>query len=75
MTKLDRAKKIHEVTMFGGESQQVGHLSCIMRKPAFCICENEGAADLRGNHTADQCLCFCYKDNIPLLPKSKISNL
>ena len=37
MTKLDRAKKIHEVTMFGGESQQVGHLSCIMRKPAFCI--------------------------------------
>ena len=30
----------------------------IMRKPLFYICENKGADQLRGNHTADQHLCF-----------------
>ena len=41
-------------------------MSCIMRKPAFCICEK--GADLR--------LCFRYIDStFPLLPKSKIANL
>ena len=29
-----------------------------MRKPAFCICENKDADQLRSNHEADQCLCF-----------------
>ena len=29
-----------------------------MRKPAFCICENKDADQLRGNREADQCLCF-----------------
>ena len=29
-----------------------------MRKPAFCICENKEADQLRGNHEADQRLCF-----------------
>ena len=38
-----------------------------MRKPAFCICEN---------NDADQCLCFHYTDStIPLLSKSEISSL
>ena len=47
-----------------------------MRKPAFCICENKDADQLRGNHEADQRLCFRYTDNtIPLLPKSEISSL
>ena len=47
-----------------------------MRKPAFCICENRDADQLRGNHEADQRLCFCYTDStIPLLPKSEISSL
>ena len=42
-----------------------------MRKPAFCICENKDADQLRGNREADQCLCFRYTDStIPLLPKS-----
>ena len=27
-------------------------------KPAFCICENKGADQLRGKHTADQLLYF-----------------
>ena len=47
-----------------------------MRKPAFCICENKDADQLRGNREADQRLCFRYKDStIPLLPKSEISSL
>ena len=41
-----------------------------MRKPAFCICENKDADQLRGNREADQPLCFRYTDSaIPLLPK------
>ena len=47
-----------------------------MRKPAFCICENKDADQLRGNREADQRLCFRYTDStIPLLSKSEISNL
>ena len=47
-----------------------------MRKPAFCICENKDADQLRGNREADQHLCFRYTDStIPLLPKSEISSL
>ena len=46
-----------------------------MRKPAFCICENKDADQLRGNREADQRLCFRYTDStIPLLPKSEISS-
>ena len=45
-----------------------------MRKPVFCICENKGADQLRGNREADQRLCFRHTDStIPLLPKSEIS--
>ena len=47
-----------------------------MRKPAFCICENKDADQLRGNREADQRLCFRYTDStIPLLPESEISSL
>ena len=47
-----------------------------MRKPASCICESKGTAQLRGNPAADQRLCFRYKDSeIPLLPKSEILSL
>ena len=31
-----------------------------MRKLDFCICENKGADQLRGNRAADQRLCFPY---------------
>ena len=42
-------------------------MSRIVRKPAFCICENKDA---------DRRLCFCYMYSaIPLLPKSEISSL
>ena len=44
-----------------------------MRKPAFCICENKDTDQLRGNHEADQGLCFRYiNSTIPLLSKSEI---
>ena len=51
-----------------------------MREPAFCICENKDADQLRGyrevNREADQRLCFRYIDStIPLLPKYEISSL
>ena len=47
-----------------------------MRNPAFCICENKGADQLRGNREADQRLCFLYiASKIPLLPKYKNSSL
>ena len=43
-----------------------------MRKPAFCICENKDADQLRGKREADQRLCFRYTDSsIPLLPNFK----
>ena len=51
-------------------------MSLVMRKPAFCICENKDADQLRGNREADQCLCFRYiASTIPLLLKYKISSL
>ena len=50
-------------------------MSRVVRKPDFCICENKDADQLRGNHEADQRLCFRYTDSlIPLLSKSKISS-
>ena len=52
------------------------HMSLVMRKPDFCICENKDADQLRGNREADQRLCFRFTDStFPLLPKYKISSL
>ena len=49
------------------------HMSLVVRKPAFCICENKDADQLRSNREADQRLSFRYIDStIPLLPKSEI---
>ena len=43
-------------------------MSLVMRKPAFCICENKDADQLRGSREADQRLCFRYIDSTtPLL--------
>ena len=47
-----------------------------MRKPAYCITENEGADQLRGSQAADQHLCFRYIDStISQLSTSKILSL
>ena len=51
------------------------NMSRIVRKPDFCLGENKGADQLRGNREADQRLCFRYSDStIPLLLKSEISS-
>ena len=51
-------------------------MSRVVRKPAFRICENKDADQLRGEREADQRLCFRYTDTtIPLLSKSEISSL
>ena len=51
-------------------------MSRVVKKPAFCICENKDADQLRGNGEADQRLCFRYRDStISLLPKYEISSL
>ena len=51
----------------------VAHMSRVMRKPAFCICENKDADQLRGNHEADQRLCLRYMvSTMPQPPKSEI---
>ena len=51
-------------------------MSRVVRKPAFCICENKDADQLRGNREADQRLCFRYIDStIPLFSKYEISSL
>ena len=48
-------------------------MSCVVRKPDFCMCENKDADQLRGNGEADQGFCFRYTDStIPLLSKSEI---
>ena len=41
-------------------------LSLVMRKPAFCICVNKDADQLRSNCAADQRLCFRYTDSTSL---------
>ena len=51
-------------------------MSRVVRKPAFCICQNKDADQLRGNREADQRLCFRHTDStVPLLPTSEISSL
>ena len=48
-----------------------------MRKPAFCICENKDADQLRGDREADQRLCFRYTDSKSLFylnPKFQVSS-
>ena len=49
-----------------------------MRNPAFCMCENKGADQLRSNCAADQRLYFRYMDStIPysLNTKFKLLNI
>ena len=51
----------------------VVHLSHVMRKPAFCICENKGADQLPVEVTTQ---LICYIDSTVLLfSKSEISSL
>ena len=48
------------------------YMSRPMGKQTSCICENKDADQLRGNHEADQRLCFRYSDStVPLLLNPK----
>ena len=50
-------------------------MSLVVRKPAFCICENKDADYLHSECEADQGLCFRYMGStIPLLCKSEFSS-
>ena len=67
---------IEEMDPNDARLSEVVHLSLVMSKPAFCICKNKDADQLRGNREADQRLCFRYTDStIPLLLKSEIPSL
>ena len=67
-----------ELIVFSSRNQDfwnIYNMSFVMGKPAFCICENKDADQLRCNQEADQRLCFHYIDStIPLLPKYEISS-
>ena len=58
----------------------LSHMSCIVRKPNFCLTENKGATNCAvQNCEADQCLCFRYTDSTfvqseTLFFKSEISS-
>ena len=57
------------------EAKIVIDMNHVVTKPAFYICENKDADQLRGNREADQRLYFRYIDNtILLLPIYEISS-
>ena len=69
--KLILSQEVNRYLTFVGEDQRwqkkkiglgLSYTSLVMRKTAFCICENKDADQLRGNRKADQCLCFRYTD-------------
>ena len=61
---------------YGAVTVMQVYLSLVMRKLAFCICENKDTDQLHGNREADQQLCFRYiESTIPLLSKSELSSL
>ena len=61
---------------FDYRMKHLSQMSLVVRKPAFCVCKNKDADQLRGNREADQRHCFRYTDStVPLLPKSEISCL
>ena len=68
-------KLTHNTYTHGITSFKLLYLSRQVGKPTICIGENKDADQLRGNHEADQRLCFRYSDStIPLLLKSEISS-
>ena len=74
-TSIDIFKNEKCKVTFGLEYIYI-YSSLVMRKPAFCICENKDTEQLRSNCAADQRLCFRYTDStIPLLPTSENSSL
>ena len=51
------------------------HMSLVVRKPGFCICENKAADQLSSNCTPDKCLCHRYMDStVPPYLNPKVQN-
>ena len=79
--KINCHKTVHEDENVKINShKEVGlhylNLSRVVRKPAFSLCKNKDADQLRSNREADQHLCFCHMDSaIPLLSKFEFSSL
>ena len=66
----------HEKELYGRPRDYHNKMSRVVRKPAFCICENKDADQLRGSREADQRLRFRYiETTIPLLSMYEISSL
>ena len=69
---------VKSFSVMSGRSQRFLGLTILephREKTGFCLGENKGADQLRGNREADQRLCFRYTDStISLLLKSKISS-
>ena len=64
------------LTCYNESCEGVAKVSLVVRKQAFCICENKDADQLRSSSEVEQRLYFRYMDStIPLLSKSEISNL
>ena len=57
-----KRRQNYKLSRPGSECSSTSCLSGVVRKPAFCICENKDADQLWGNHEADQRLCFRYTD-------------
>ena len=79
MASFSPSLSVNTIIVMVSEFLVNDNLSLVVRKLASCICENKDADQLRGyrgNHEADQRLCFLYLDStIPLLPKYIISSL
>ena len=58
--KQNHLQKLATILTFRVQQVRI-YMSGFMRKPAFCICKNEGDDQLSGYCIADQDLCFCYK--------------
>ena len=58
-----RALFLDQALSAPGIALSVPYMSLVERKPAFCICENKDADQLRGDRDADQRLCFRYTDS------------
>ena len=59
--------------VYEGTQKAEVRMGSVMRKPAFCICENKGVDQLLSNPAADQRFCFCYINSTILYSlKSKL---
>ena len=70
LAKQQKQNKMHADEPVTSLARCLCYLSHVMKKPAFCICENKDADQLHGKRAPDQRLCFrSIERTIPLLSK------